>query len=77
MTLWDVFVWMLCFYVVVTCLIIFITAVLDVFRDHTLNGWAKAFWVLFMFVLPILGVLVYLIVRAPAMRRRHEDSAPV
>ncbi len=71
MSLWDVFVWMLVFYVVVTCLIIFITAVLDVFRDHTLNGWAKALWVLFMLVLPILGVLVYLIVRGGAMNARR------
>jgi len=76
MTLWEVFVWTLAFYVVVTCLIIFITAVVDVFRDHTLNGWAKAFWVLFLFVLPVLGVLVYLIVRGGAMNARRAAESP-
>lgn len=63
MSIWDVFVWMLCFYIVVTCLVIFVTAVLDVVRDETTSGWAKAAWVLFLVVLPVIGVLVYLIVR--------------
>lgn len=64
MSIWDVFVWMLWFYIVVTCLVIFFTAVFDVFRDETTSGWVKALWVLFLFVVPVIGVLVYVIVRS-------------
>lgn len=68
MSIWDVFVWMLVFYIVVTCLVIFFTAVFDVFRDETTSGWVKALWVLFLFLLPVLGVLIYLIVRGSRSR---------
>jgi len=74
MSIWDVFVWMLVFYIVVTCLVIFFTAVIDVFRDETTSGWVKALWVLFLFVLPVLGVLVYLIVRGSRARSRARSS---
>jgi hypothetical protein len=42
----------------------------DLFRDHELSGWGKAGWVLLLFVLPFLGVLIYLIVRGKGMRDR-------
>ena len=42
----------------------------DLFRDHQISGWAKAAWVLFLVVLPLLGSLVYLIARGDGMRDR-------
>ncbi len=42
----------------------------DLFRDHELSGWAKAAWVLFIFVIPFLGALIYLIARHSGMRER-------
>ena len=56
MSIWEVFVWMFWFYVVVSCLLILITAIVDVFRDPELNGWARALWVIFLVVLPVVGV---------------------
>ena len=44
----------------------------DIFRSHDLGGWAKALWVIFIIVLPFLGVLVYLIARGGKM---HEHAA--
>ena len=38
-----------------------ITVFSDLFRRRDVSGWAKAFWVIFLLVLPYLGVLVYLI----------------
>ena len=70
MTIWDFFVWFFWFYVLVSCIWIFITVIVDVFRDHTLNGWAKALWVLFLVVLPFLAALIYLIVRGRNMAER-------
>ena len=34
----------------------------DIFRS-AMSGWAKALWVLVIFVLPLLGILIYLIAR--------------
>jgi hypothetical protein len=46
--------------------------VFDVFRSHDLSNWGKALWVLFIVVLPYIGVLGYLIVRGHTM---HEHQA--
>ena len=49
---------------------IVITILMDVFRDHELSGWAKAAWVLFLIVIPVVTSLVYLILRGSGMRER-------
>jgi len=61
--LWIIWIWLL------------ITVFIDVFRDKGLNGFAKAAWVLFLIILPLLGVLIYLIARGDAMRDRQMDYA--
>lgn len=71
MSIWEVFVWMFWFYVVVACLLVLFTAIFDVFRDTELNGWAKALWVIFLVALPLLGVLVYLITRGSRISSRE------
>ena len=43
----------------------------DVFSSSDLSGVAKAFWTLFLIVLPWLGVVVYLIVRGGNMQERR------
>ncbi|MEC4576449.1 SHOCT domain-containing protein [Streptomyces virginiae] len=42
----------------------------DIFRDHTLGGWGKAGWLIFVLILPFLGVFVYLIARGKSMTER-------
>jgi hypothetical protein len=42
----------------------------DIFRSHDIGGLAKALWVLFVIVLPYLGVLIYLIARGGSMHER-------
>ncbi len=49
---------------------ILITIISDLFRDHEASGWTKAFWIIFLILLPFLGALVYLIVRGKGMRER-------
>jgi Phospholipase_D-nuclease N-terminal/Short C-terminal domain len=46
--------------------------VFDIFRSHDLSNWGKALWVLFIVVLPYVGVLAYLLVRGHTM---HEHQA--
>ena len=46
----------------------------DIFRSKDVGGVAKTFWVLFIIVLPILGMLVYLIVRGHGMNDRAFEA---
>lgn len=43
----------------------------DLFRDHELGGWARAGWLIFLIVVPFLGVLTYVITRGGDMARRE------
>src|SRR6185436_12939477 len=46
----------------------------DLFRSRDLGGFAKTIWVLFIIVLPFLGILVYLIARGHGMTERTVES---
>jgi hypothetical protein len=61
----DVF-WTLCiFFAFVIWIFLLIMVVLDNFKRHDHSGWAKAGWTLFIVVLPLFGVLIYMIARPP------------
>jgi Short C-terminal domain/Phospholipase_D-nuclease N-terminal len=47
----------------------------DIFRSRDLGGFAKALWVIFVIVVPLLGVLVYLIARGGGMQERAVERA--
>ena len=47
----------------------------DIFRSHDMGGLAKALWVIFVIILPFLGVLVYLIARGGSMQERAAAQA--
>ncbi len=49
---------------------IFIVIISDLFRDHSLSGWAKAIWVVGLIIFPLIGCLVYLIARGDSMAKR-------
>jgi hypothetical protein len=68
---WDFLVWLFWFYVIIACVWIFISVIIDIFRDHTLNGWAKALWVLFLVFVPFLAAFIYLIARGRGMAERN------
>jgi Short C-terminal domain/Phospholipase_D-nuclease N-terminal len=64
--LWSL---LIIFFMIVYFVILF-QVVFDLFRDHELSGWAKAGWLIFIIVLPFLGLFVYVIVRGTSMRDR-------
>jgi hypothetical protein len=41
----------------------------DIFASRDLSGWAKAGWVAIVFILPLIGVLIYVISRGDSMQR--------
>ena len=47
----------------------------DIFRSRDMGGGAKALWVLFVIILPFLGILVYLIARGGKMHERAAEQA--
>ncbi|MCZ6568209.1 MAG: SHOCT domain-containing protein [Actinobacteria bacterium] len=46
----------------------------DIFRSE-ISGWGKAGWVLFVIILPFLGVLIYLIANGDDMQNRSMKQA--
>jgi ABC-type multidrug transport system fused ATPase/permease subunit len=64
-TIFIIFLWVIWFWILITVFI-------DLFRSHDLSGWAKALWFIFILLLPLIGVLVYLIARGGKM---HEHAA--
>jgi general stress protein CsbA len=60
---WVIWIWMM------------IVILSDVFRRKDISGWGKAAWIVFLIVLPFLGVLVYLIAQHDGMTKRSEEAA--
>jgi len=54
---------------------VFVALVSDLFRDHSLSGAAKAVWIVVLVLFPLLGSLVYLIVRGGGMAERSAKQA--
>jgi len=70
------FIWtMFLFFLLILWIWLVITVFIDIFRNHEMNGWAKAGWTIFIIIVPWLGVLVYLIVHGGDMQRRRIDEA--
>ena len=60
---WVVWIWMM------------VVILTDVFRRRDIGGWAKAAWVIFMIVLPFIGVLTYLIAQHDGIAERNMERA--
>ena len=71
----DAFLTMLYFFLFIIWIWLLIMVFMDIFRSHDMGGWAKALWVIFIIILPFLGVLVYLIARGGKMHERAAQQA--
>ncbi len=71
----DAFLTMLYFFLFIIWIWLLIMVFMDVFRSHDMGGWAKALWVIFIIILPFLGVFVYLIARGGKMHERAAQQA--
>jgi uncharacterized membrane protein YcjF (UPF0283 family) len=71
----DILWTMIIFFAWVAWFWILITVFADLFRRHDIGGWGKAAWVVFLIVVPFLGVLVYLIAQHEGMRERSVKQA--
>jgi hypothetical protein len=71
----DVFWTIVVFFVWVAWLMVLFRIIGDIFRRHDISGWGKTAWLIFVIVLPFLGVLVYLIGNGSEMARRDMENA--
>ncbi len=67
-TILEIFLWVIWIWILIYVFI-------DIFRSHDLSGWAKALWFLFVLLIPLVGVLVYLIARGGKMHEHAVQEA--
>jgi ABC-type multidrug transport system fused ATPase/permease subunit len=71
----DAFLTMLYFFLFIIWIWLLIMVFSDIFRSHDMGGGAKALWVIFVILVPYLGVFVYLIARGGKMHERAAAQA--
>ena len=71
----QVFLSMLWFFLFFIWIWLLIVVFSDIFRSRDLSGWAKALWVIFVIIVPYLGVFVYLIARGHKMQEHAVQAA--
>ena len=65
--LWTMFI----FFLFIIWIWILITVFVDIFRRKDTSGFSKALWIIFVILLPYLGVLIYLIANHDGMADRN------
>ncbi len=67
--------WLLWIFLFVIWFWLLIMIFSDIFRRHDIHGFAKTMWVIFVIVLPFLGIFVYLITQSKGMAERNIAQA--
>jgi hypothetical protein len=68
--LWTMFV----FFCFIIWFWLLITVFADVFRRHDIGGGAKTLWIIFVIILPFLGVFVYILSQHDGMNERNRKQ---
>lgn len=74
MGLLEIFWIMLWFFLFFIWIWLLISIFGDIFRSE-MSGWSKALWTIFVIVLPLLGVLIYMVVHGSDMQQRSMAQA--
>ena len=71
----DVLWTLLIVFLFVIWFMILFRVIIDIFRRHDIHGGGKTLWLIFVIVLPFLGVFVYLIAESKGMAERSLKDA--
>ena len=71
----NVFWTMILFFFWVAWIWVLVIIIGDLFRRHETSGWVKALWLVFLIIVPFLGVLIYLIANSTGMAERSAAEA--
>ena len=74
-TFLDVFWSMLVFFIWIAWFLLLFRIIVDVFRRRDISGWGKTGWLIFVILLPFLGVFVYLIAEGKNMADRDMQQS--
>jgi Short C-terminal domain/Phospholipase_D-nuclease N-terminal len=66
----DVFWTILIFFVWVAWFMLLFRVIADIFRRHDIHGGGKVLWLIFVIIVPFLGVFIYLVVESKGMTER-------
>ena len=66
---------MMIFFLWIAWLMLLFNIIIDIFRSKDLGGFAKAGWMLLVIIVPLLGVLIYIIARGDNMTQRKVADA--
>ena len=66
---------MLWLFLWIAWIIILFRVIADLFRNKHMGGLAKALWIIFLIVVPFLGVFIYVIVHGRSMHERDIEQA--
>jgi hypothetical protein len=67
----DIFLSTMYFFFWILWIMLVFWIVWDIFRSPDLSGWGKAGWLILVLVLPVIGILAYLIARGSDMQERR------
>ena len=62
-------------WIIIMFIFIWFMVIMDLFSDHTMGGFAKAIWIIFLIIFPPITTLVYLIARGKSMQERRIAAA--
>ena len=72
---WEFFWFIFVCFAFVAYLTVLFSIITDLFRDRDTSGWVKAIWIFFLFFVPFLSALIYLIVNSDGMAKRSMAAA--
>jgi hypothetical protein len=75
-TFLEVVAWIVIVFFWTLAIWMFISVFGDIFRRRDLSGFAKAMWIILIFIIPFLGALIYIIVRPP-LATYEQDMAMI
>lgn len=62
-------------FIFVLWLWLFVVVAGDLFRRKDVSGWGKIVWVIFLIVLPYIGIFAYILTQGRGMAERNEERA--
>ena len=68
--LWSL---LIIFFMIMYFMILF-SVVIDLFRNHQMNGFVKALWIIFLIFVPLISLLIYVIVYGRSMAVRQQAT---
>ena len=68
--LWSL---LIIFFMIMYFMILF-SVVIDLFRNHQMNGFVKALWIIFLIFVPLISLLIYVIVYGRSMAVRQQAA---